>query len=173
MIRTGRIQSIALAVLVVAVVSACGESPSGTSQTTDGATGSRPAEQPRGDTVPPHMVSAVSASRSALVISVHFALGAQPAVGSPLPVEIAVVPHRPFTAVGAHFDGQDGLTVTAGAQMPVQRDVKAEKILVHKVELRPEREGLYMVTAAVETESDEGTITRVYSIPVIVTAPAQ
>ena len=68
----------------------------------------------------------------------------------------------------AHFDGQDGLAVTSGNEMPVQRGIKAENILPHKLALRPEREGLYMVTAAVETESDEGTITRVYSIPVIV-----
>jgi hypothetical protein len=38
--------------------------------------------------------------------------------------------------------------------------------------LEPSREGIYMVTAAVETDSEEGNIVRIYSIPVIVSAQA-
>jgi hypothetical protein len=36
--------------------------------------------------------------------------------------------------------------------------------------LLPKREGMFMVTSTVETDSAEGNITRIFSIPVIVAA---
>jgi hypothetical protein len=165
MFHTGRAL---LALVACALVGACDDAPS-----------QKPAEpgtprkaEPKGASLPGEMVSAVSASKSSLIISVHFALGAQPAVGKPLPVDIAVVPHRPFASVRAHFDSPDGLKVTSGTEMAPLEDVAEEKVLSHKIELTPLREGVFMVTAAIETQSDEGTITRLYSIPVIVNGNA-
>jgi hypothetical protein len=157
---------VVLALFACALVQACDESPP-EREKSPAASAARPRTD-RDSPVPPEMVAAVSASRSSLIIGVHFALGAQPAVGKPLPVDIAVLPHQPFASVKAHFDGPDGLKVTSGREMPAQIAVDAGKLLSHKLVLEPSRDGLHMVTAAVETESEEGTITRIYSIPVIV-----
>jgi hypothetical protein len=156
-----------LALIASALLCACDDAPPAGSTPAGGS--SRPA-QSKG-ALPPDMVAAVSASQSSLIISVHFALGGQPAIGKPLPVDIAVVPHRPFASVRAHFDSQDGLQVTEGAVMPEQKDASAEKPLPHRIVVQPLKEGVYMITVGVETQSDEGNITRIYSIPVIVQPP--
>jgi hypothetical protein len=123
------------------------------------------------------MVAAVSAGKSATVISVHFLLGNIPTTHHPLPVEIAIVPHRPFTSVRAHFETHDGLSLTSGESFGPRLDTHPEKSLKHRLVLMPEKEGMFMLTAGVETEGDDGTVTRIFSIPVIVnsagaTAPA-
>jgi hypothetical protein len=156
-----------LALLAGAFVCACDDAPPAAPNPAD-STASRSRTEP--DTpLPPHMVAAVSASKSSLIIGVHFALGAQPVVGKPLPVDIAVLPHQPFTAVSAQFDGPEGLAVTGGKVMPAQPAMEPGKVLTHKLTLEPSREGVFMVTAAVDTDSENGMITRIYSIPVIVT----
>jgi hypothetical protein len=125
----------------------------------------------KGDVLPPEMVAAVSASKSSLILGVHFALRAQPAVGKPLPMDIAVLPHKEFDQLSVLFDTQDGLEITSGKSMGPIKGVSAEKSLTHQVSLQPMKEGVFMVTAAVETESEEGNIVRIYSIPVIVQGP--
>jgi hypothetical protein len=41
-------------------------------------------------------------------------------------------------------------------------------VLKHKLVLQPTQEGVFLVTAAVDTEGADGVVTRIYSIPVIV-----
>lgn len=164
MSESGRIL---LAVLASALVCACdGAPPAPAEPPAGGAT--RPATD-KTSVLPPQMVAAVSASKSSLLIGVHFALGATPVVGKPLPMDIAVLPHQSFASIKVLFSSQEGLRVVSGAELP-QRPGPAEKLLTHQVVLEPTREGVFMVTAAVETESEEGTIMRLYSIPVIVAA---
>jgi hypothetical protein len=114
------------------------------------------------------MVAAVSAGRSASLISLHFALEEVPSVGKPLPVAIAIVPHRPFSSVRALFEAPEAVVMATGNQFEQQVNVKAETVLTHKILLQPKREGVYLITGAVETEGEEGTVTRIYSIPIIV-----
>jgi hypothetical protein len=155
-----------LALLACTFVCSCDDAPPAAADPAAG-TAARPGTRPESP-LPPEMVAAVSASKSSLIIGVHFALGGQPVIGQPLPVDIAIVPHQPFAAVSVHFLGPDGLAVTSGKDMPTQSAIVPGKILTHKLTLEPSREGVFMVTAAVETESEDGMIVRIYSIPVIV-----
>jgi hypothetical protein len=95
-------------------------------------------------------------------------------VGKSLPVTIAVVSHQPFTSVHASFESPDSIALVTGQRLEQVKDVKAETVLSHKLLLQPQQEGVFLVTAAVETEGEEGTVTRIYSIPLIVhgVAPA-
>jgi hypothetical protein len=127
---------------------------------------------PKTNELPPNMVAAVSAGKTATAIGVHFSLGASPAVNTALPVDIALVPHETFVSVGAHFQSQDGLTLMSGDELAPTKSAPAEKIIKHQLRLMPARTGVYIVTASVETEGAEGTVTRVFSIPVIVEPPA-
>ena len=118
------------------------------------------------------MVAAVSAGRSSNVISLHFALRAPPMVNKPLPVEVAIVPHREISTLIVHFDSQDGLVTTSGDTFGPKTDIESETALSHQLVLLPTREGMFMVTSSVDTVSSEGNITRIFSIPVIVAAAA-
>jgi hypothetical protein len=121
--------------------------------------------------LPAKFVAAVSAGKTAAALSVHFSLEAPPAVGRPLPVEIAIVPHQPFASVRALFEAPESLAMPIGNRFEPQMDVKPEAILLHRLQLQPNQEGVFLITAAVETEGEEGSVTRIYSIPVIVHGP--
>jgi hypothetical protein len=120
----------------------------------------------------PEMVAAVSTGRASSVISVHFALGNAPSVGKSLPVDIAIVPHEPFTSITAHFGANDGLMLTAGDTLGPVTDAALETPIKHRLMLMPGRDGVYMVTASVETQGIGGSTTRIFSIPVIVAGAA-
>jgi hypothetical protein len=160
----------ALAVLACfCALAGCGDTPP--EPAAAGPAGSKTPASPRLANLPPDMVAAVSAGKTATSIGVHFALRGPPTVGMPLPVDIAIVPHRKFLTVRAQFETHGGLNLTAGDVFAPKNDTAAESVLKHDLVLLPERDGLFMVTAIVDTEGDEGSVTRVFSIPVIV-APA-
>jgi hypothetical protein len=87
-------------------------------------------------------------------------------------VKIAIVPHATFATVRVHFESHDGLTMPMGEDFGPVNDVAPEKPLTHELMLLPSREGMFMVTATVDTLSDEGNVVRIFSIPVVV-GPAQ
>jgi outer membrane murein-binding lipoprotein Lpp len=161
----------ALVMAVVAggiMLAGCGDSPPESQVAPAAKTG----KAPKVAGLRPDMVAAVSAERSASVISVHFALAKPPVIGQALPVDIAIVPHQDFTSVRAYFDGGDGLSVTVGNEMQPVTNVKMEAVLEHQLVLLPAREGVYLISATVESESPtEGTVSRVFSLPMIVSAP--
>jgi hypothetical protein len=158
-----------VAVASACLLAACDGAPPEQPQA---ASGANPAPPPKTARIANNMVAAVSAGKAATAISVHFALGKVPSVGMALPVEIAIVPHRKFAAVAAHFEGPDGLKVTVGEDFGPSTDVDAETSIQHQLVLLPAREGVFMMTASVDTRSEEGDVTRIFSIPVIV-GPAQ
>jgi hypothetical protein len=125
---------------------------------------------PKPPGLPADMVAAVSAGKTATSLGVHFALRGPPTVGVPLSIDISVVPHREFEVVSAKFLPNDGLTLTSGGTMDPKSDPAVESVIKHNLVVLPEREGLFMVTVVVESEGDEGNVTRVFSIPVIVSA---
>ena len=164
-------RSAALAVLAcVCVLAGCDDAPPEKTEVAPGA--GKPAAVPKVANLSTQMVAAVSSGKTASVISVHFVLGAAPTVGKPLPVEIAIVPHRKFLAVRAHFETHDGLTMTSGDVYGPKEDAESESVLKHNLMLSPEKEGVFMVSAVVDTEGEDGNVTRIFSIPVIV-GPAQ
>jgi hypothetical protein len=158
-----------LAVAIACMLVACGDPPPASVKPAPAA--AAPAASKTAN-LSNEMVAAVSAGKTSAAVSVHFALGAPPTVGNSLPVQIAIVPHRKFTSLRVHFEAQDGLSVTAGEDFGLQTDADTEKALLHKLMLMPDREGVFMVTTSVDTESDEGNVVRIFSIPVIV-SPAQ
>jgi hypothetical protein len=126
------------------------------------------ATKPAPGRLPPDMVAAVSTTRNSGIVSVHFVLNGIPTVGKALPVDIAIVPHQSLASIVAHFDARDGLALATGNALERQADPPPEKVIKHQLVLLPGKEGVFMLTAVIETESDEGTISRIYSIPVIV-----
>jgi len=168
-IRWSRVSLIA-AVAGLGLLVACEDSAK-TPEPSTAAGDSKP-KKPKAEGLPAEMVAAVSASRSVTAIGMHFALGAKPEVNKALPVEIAIVPHQDFDSVSAHFESQDGLAVSVGEDYGPQSNPAAERALRHQLILLPGREGLFMITASIETIDPAGNVSRVFSIPVVVSPAA-
>jgi hypothetical protein len=148
------------------LLAACDDAPTAGASAT--AQGAPKVPKPAGSDLPPEMVAAVSSTRNNSVVSVHFVLNGTPTVNKALPVDIAIVPHEIVTSLIAHFEARDGLALATGNVLERNADPTPEKIIKHQLVLMPGREGVFMVTAIVETEGSEGTISRIFSIPVIV-----
>jgi hypothetical protein len=128
---------------------------------------------PRKPQVTDNMVAAVSSGKTATAVGVYFTLGAAPTLDTALPIDVAILPHQEFTTLQARFQTQgDGLTLMSGDSFPSTANAKAETALEHKLVLMPKKEGVYMVIANLETEGKEGSVSRIFSIPVIVAPPA-
>jgi hypothetical protein len=160
-----RILAISASALFTALAGCGDPAPEQPTPSTSAAT---PAMTPKGEALPREMVAAVAAGKNSTAISVHFALASPPTVAAPLPVQIAIVPHEPFTTVSVHFESHDGLTMSKGEDFGPVNDVSPEKPLSHQLVLLPAKEGMFMVTAAVDTLSEEGNVVRIFSIPVVV-----
>jgi hypothetical protein len=132
-----------------------------------GVTDAKPARADLG-VVAPEMVAAVSSPRNTAVVGVHFALNGTPTVNKALPVDIALVPHEAFTSLQAHFEARDGLALATGNVLDATSDPKPETIIKHQLVLLPSKEGVFMVTAIIDTQAGEGSVSRIFSIPVIV-----
>src|SRR6185503_17528791 len=119
-----------------------------------------------------NMVAAVPAGKSSKYVGVHFSLGNPPTVNHALPIDIAVIPHEDYASLRGRFEVQDGLTLISGDALPLNKDAKSEQPIRHQIVLMPTRAGVFMITASIETEGEEGMVSRVFSIPVIVSAIA-
>ena len=162
--RVARCGRFLLAAAACSLIGACGESPEPAAATTT------PAAKPvlKTGQLSPDMVAAVAAGRTATAIGVHFALKSEPEVGKPLQAEIALVPHQVFGSIRARFEPQEGMVISGGRELEPQKGIKAEQIISHRIDLEPKRDGILMVTAAVETEEEQGSTVRIFSIPIIV-----
>jgi len=156
------------AVVCACLFSACDDTPDKAEGTAPAAPTKAPATKTAA--IGADMVAAVSSSQASSAVGVHFALRATPTVNKALPVDLTIVPHRDFSSLTVHFDSQDGLAVTTGNPFGPKSGISNETPQTHQLVLLPTREGMFMVAATVETDSVEGNVTRVFSIPVIVIA---
>jgi hypothetical protein len=157
-------RAIFIAVLAAAFLTACDDPPAPKAPAAAATPG--PAKTQLAQ-LPPQMVAAVSSGKASEAISVHFALEATPAIGKELPVSVAIVPHQPFASVRALFEGPESLGMSSN-HFEQRKDVASEVPLMHKFTLHPAEEGVFLITTAVETEGDDGQVTRIFSIPVII-----
>lgn len=159
-----------VALLVVSLLTACDASAP---EKPAGEKGAGPAPRKR-STVADNMVAAVAAGKSATAVGVYFTLGNAPTVDTALPVDLAILPHQDFASLQARFSSQsDGLVLVSGDSIQPVTNASAETALEHKLVLMPKKDGVYMVTAILETEGSDGSMSRIFYIPVIVTPPGR
>jgi hypothetical protein len=89
-----------------------------------------------------------------------------------LPIDIVILPHQDFTSLRGRFDSSaGGLTLVSGDQVGPVENAKAETPLEHELVFMPQQDGVFMITANLETAGTDGMVSRIFYIPVIV-APA-
>jgi hypothetical protein len=148
------------------LLASCDDAPPPGSQS-GGPSGTKPKRVTAG-VVAPEMVAAVSSTRNAAVVGVHFMLNGSPSVNKALPVDIALVPHEAIGTLRAHFEAREGLALATGNVLEALSDPKPEQVIKHQLVLLPSKEGVFMVTVIIDTETGDGSISRIFSIPVIV-----
>jgi hypothetical protein len=153
-------------VLVVAcVLSGCGSSAEGEGGSAARAQAkSAPSRVP--DAAMAEMVAAVSGATGA-PIEMKFMLLQKPNVGERMAIRLAVIPVSKLESVLATFQAGEGLELVSGEAMPqVSRPVPGVP-LMHTVGIIPKRDGIFTVSAVVQADAADQSITRSFSIPII------
>jgi hypothetical protein len=155
---------------LAAVLSGCSQSGPAAAP---GATGKASVARPKGAKpgVDPDMVSAVNLGGSSTnLLSMKFKLGAKPQIATPLEVTMQLVP-APDTQIDRAV-----LSVQAGDGLQLQSDRTAELTNFlpdnpppqQTVTVVPQQSGLLNLNATVVIEAEGQSVTRTYSIPLIV-----
>ncbi|HZO23480.1 MAG TPA: hypothetical protein VFB37_13335 [Steroidobacteraceae bacterium] len=117
---------------------------------------------------PDDMVAAVSAGKPGPV-GLKFEIRQSPQAGQPLDVDIAVLPDAPaINRVSAKFQAGEGLELVDGQQLEQVDKPAAGSVIRHVVRVTPKEDGIYTLNATVSVDLAGDSLTRVFSIPVIV-----
>jgi hypothetical protein len=125
---------------------------------------SDPSNRPPGD-----MVTAVSAGKGGPPVGLKFELRATPQVGQPVDLDLAVLPDAPaIERIDGRIDGSENLPLVDGNELaPVEKPAQGS-VIRHVVRLLPKQDGIFTLTAAVTVTLANESITRTFTIPVIV-----
>ena len=117
------------------------------------------------------MVSAVPASgKPSGEVELKFALRQRPLVGESADIDVALIPGPDIDRVHAAFEPAEGLALTKGAKTEEIVHPAQGVAISHTLSIVPQRDGVFYVSAVVLADSATQSITRTFSIPVIVGA---
>ena len=118
---------------------------------------------------PQDMVAAVSVGKGGPPVGLKFELRSTPAAGQPLDLDLVVLPDAPeIERIDARFDGGENLAVTEGGDLAAIEKPAQGSVIRHVVRLLPKQDGIFTVTAAVTVTLANDSITRTFTIPVVV-----
>jgi hypothetical protein len=122
-----------------------------------------------GNLPPEDMVAAVSAGKGGPPVGLKFELRSSPQAGQALTVDFAILPDaQSIERVNAKFEGSEGLELVDGRDMAAVDKPAQGSVIRHVIQLVPKQDGIYTVTAAVSVDLASDSITRTFTIPVIV-----
>ncbi len=113
------------------------------------------------------MTTAVSSGNAPSPVNVKFQLGGRPQPGEPLSVDFALIPNAGVVALGARFEGDDGLTVVDGGEIQEVTRPAQNVPIRHSVTVLPKADGIYTMTTTLTVTTDGDPKQRVFSIPII------
>jgi hypothetical protein len=126
-----------------------------------------PADRP-----PTDMVSAVGAGKSGPPVGLKFELRGLPQVGQPLDVDIAILPDAPtINRIFGKFQAGEGLELVEGGEIPQVEKPAPGSVIRHVVRVLPAKDGIFTLNATVSVDLSDDSLTRVFSIPVMVGDP--
>ena len=132
------------------------------------ATAHRGAADPSGR-APDDMVAAVSAGKGGPPVGLKFELRGAPQPGQPLDVDIAILPDAPaISRLYARFMGGEGIDLVDGGELAAIDKPAQGAVIRHVLRVLPKQDGIYTFSAAVSVELADDSVTRTFTIPVIV-----
>jgi hypothetical protein len=122
-----------------------------------------------GKRAPGDMVAAVSAGKGGPPVGLKYELRSSPQAGQPLDLDFAILPDaQSIERINAKFQGSDGLDLVEGGDLAAVDKPAQGSVIRHIVRVLPKQDGIYTVTAAVSVDLASDSITRTFTIPLIV-----
>ena len=119
------------------------------------------------------MARAVGNGKPGAAVEIRYEFCAKPAIGTPIELQIAFIPHAGVDAMDVTVAGMDGITL-AGALTANFADVEPQKPYLHTVSVLPDRSGVFYLSVVVTTQIGNSSLSRTFSIPFSVgNVPAQ
>jgi hypothetical protein len=118
------------------------------------------------------MVEAVTQGKSQAPVALKFDLTQRPVEGQPLEVAIALLPQIAANQATVNVSGSDGLSLAAEDNEFEFASLEPAQVYRHSIKVTPSGEGVYLLTLNVSLKHDPFEESRVFSVPIIVGAPA-
>lgn len=163
-------------VACVATLAACGSDPDPAATTQPAATPQPTVQAPPAPaTADPtaKMARAVGGGKPGAAVDIKYEFLSRPEVSKPVELEVALIPSAGVDSMEATFSGMEGVTI-AGNLTASFGAVKAGEPYKHTLSLLPDRNGVFYITVAVNTQIGGATLGRTFAIPFVVgSAPVQ
>jgi len=115
------------------------------------------------------MVAAVSVGKGGPPVGLKFELRSTPQPGQPVDLDIVVLPDAPaIERINGGFEGGENLSLVEGGELEAVDKPPQGSVIRHVVRLLPKQDGIFTVTAAVTVTLPNDSITRNFTIPVVV-----
>lgn len=110
-------------------------------------------------------VAAVSLGKPGAAVDLRFDVGARPAVGVPLQINLELTPRSAVSQLHATVVANDGLDLVGTGDLDGADRPAVDVAVSRSISVTPQREGIFNLSVFVET--DDG-LTRSFAIPLIV-----
>ena len=118
---------------------------------------------------PEDMVAAVSVGKGGPPVGLKFELRSRPQPGQPVDLDLVVLPDAAaIDRIDGRFDGSENLALVEGGDLGAIEKPAQGSVIRHVVRLLPKQDGIFTVTAAVTVTLANDSITRTFTIPVVV-----
>ena len=119
------------------------------------------------------MARAVGNGKPGAAVEIRYDFSAKPAIGTPIELQIVLVPHAGVDAMDVVVSSMDGVTLS-GSVSSSFAEVEPSKVYTHTVSVLPDRGGVFYLSVVVTTQIGNSNLSRTYSIPFVVgNVPAQ
>jgi hypothetical protein len=118
------------------------------------------------------MVEAATQGKSQTPVGLKFDVLRKPVQGESLEIAIALLPGEAAGPAIVEVSGPDGLKLPAGQSKFEFASVEPSQVYRRSILLTPTAEGVFLLTLTVNLQHDQLADTRVFSVPVIVSADA-
>jgi hypothetical protein len=118
---------------------------------------------------PEDMVAAVSAGKGGPPVGLRFAVRSSPEAGQPVDVDLAILPNAvAIDHLEGKVQGGENVSVVEGAEIAAVEKPSQGTVIRHVIRLLPKQDGISIVTVAINVDLGNDSITRTFTIPVIV-----
>lgn len=118
---------------------------------------------------PEDMVAAVSAGKGGPPVGLKFEVRSSPEAGQPVDIDLAILPNAvAIDHIEGKIQGGESVSVVEGGDIPAVEKPAQGTVIRHVVRLLPKQDGIFTVTAAVNVDLGTDSITRIFTIPLIV-----
>ncbi len=128
----------------------------------------KPAAAPGAPDPTANMAMAVTPGQGSGAVDLKFRVLSRPVPNEPLDIDLALIPREASQSLRLIVQNTDGLRIVSGQELPAVKGAVPGVALMHRLTLRPTSDGVYTVSAVALIDSATASITRTFSIPLIV-----